>query len=134
MGIGLGMKAVGVCPLCGEIIERTLSFEESYEHVPVYTTRPRASCMVSRGISTVRVTWMCAAGCNIEVTGTRPHNIDFSNRIDDVVPPQEPEPLTGERFSELLPKAECAKHALEELEEGMTSHAESKDGGDNSSG
>jgi hypothetical protein len=75
---------------------------------------------------TIRIKWMCAGGCEIDVKGEyRQSCVDFFDtqdvRIDTSDEPKN-EPLTGENLRELSPKAEQAKHALEELEEGMDGH------------
>jgi len=71
---------------------------------------------------TVRVEWICAAGCVIEVTGAEPRRkLDFFGTIEEPKLPK-PEPLTGENLRELSPKVEQARHALAELEEGIEGH------------
>jgi endonuclease YncB( thermonuclease family) len=123
------IKAVGVCPLCGEIITRTMQTEIRTGDELTYASYGRVG-VTRRHEPTIQIKWMCAAGCTIEVRGQMPRgrnmNDEFFNgtqevRIDAIEEPK-PESLTGENLRELSPKAEQAKHALEELEEGMDSN------------
>lgn len=124
------IKAIGVCPLCGEIITRTREVEMESGNTLVYGLGRRVVGVTQQHAPTVRIRWMCAGGCDIEVKGLYPTgrnmNDEFFNgkqdvRIDASDEPKN-EPLTGENLRELSPKAEQAKHALEELEEGMDGH------------
>ena len=126
------IKAVGVCPLCGEIITRTMQTEIQTGDELTYASYGRVG-VTRRHEPTIQIKWMCAAGCTIEVRGQMPRgrnmNDEFFNgtqevRIDTY---DEPKALTGESLSSLTPKAQQAKQALEELEEGMKPDATRSD-------
>ncbi|MFA5052802.1 MAG: hypothetical protein WC565_01990 [Parcubacteria group bacterium] len=113
------VKAVGVCPLCGEIITRTYQVDMETGNELVYGIGGVRG-VTQRHAPTIRVKWMCAGGCDIEVKGAYPagRELDFFGSSDEPKAP-EPEPLTGESLRELSPMAERAKHALDELGEGI---------------
>lgn len=113
------IQAVGVCPLCGEIITRTREIEMTTGNELTYASYGRVVGVTQTREPTVRIKWMCAAGCEIEVKGAQPRrNLDFFEPVEEPKLPK-PEPLTGENLRELSPKVEQARHALAELGEGI---------------
>lgn len=121
------VHAVSVCPLCGEIITQTRNYTIETNDQPIRSMHESriVGYTTDRG-STVEVEWMCAAGCQIRVRGENPRG---RNLMQDMFDPQPVQTisLTGENLGSLTPKAQQAKQALEELEEGMKPDANRSD-------
>lgn len=112
------VHAVSVCPLCGEIITQTRNFTMETNNQPIRLMHESRIVGCTTGGSTVEVEWVCAAGCQIRVRGENPRG---RNLMQDTFDPQPVQTisLTDENLGSLTPKAQQAKQALEELEEGM---------------
>jgi hypothetical protein len=118
------VKSVSACPLCGEPIVRTCEYCIETGKEPVFSIGGGCIGVAQRYAPMLRIKWMCAGGCEIEVKGK--YNEGRVNCFEDIenVPvdvPQAPkhESLTGENLRELSPKVEQARHALAELGEGI---------------
>jgi len=110
------IQAVGCCPLCGGLIDRTREVEiQTGIGVDFgFDGSPRSRQMRE---PTVKIRWACENGCTIEAEGI--YRQEMLKEITSVEQLQTltSEPLTGERLRNLSPKAEQAKQALDELGE-----------------
>lgn len=77
---------------------------------------------------TIEIEWMCESGCQITVEGIYRSNLQVVEAQEVKIDSSEPklESLTGESLRKLSPKAERAKHALDELGEGINNDTKGK--------
>lgn len=100
------IRPASVCPLCGEIIRRTVSI------IPVkgdLTVNGLHQLVGRSKEAVVEVTWMCDAGCSIKVLGTMP--VDKTRFKKARPEPKKAEPLKVNK--EILERARRTMDALE---------------------
>lgn len=118
------VKAACGCPLCGSPIVRTRSFEHQTGIEPIFTMGNRIPVATRTHEPTIHIVWECSQGCVIEASGID-HGLALFGSSDEPKEPK-PEPLTGESLRALSPMAERAKHALDELGEGIDHDSQGK--------